>query len=246
MRARTRLSVALGAGALGLALSAAPALAHVTANPDEAPAGGYTYSQFRVGHGCEASPTTKVTIFIPDGVVSVKPEIEPGWRVETKLGAITPYDNHGEQITEGVKEVSFTADTPLPDDRMTQFGISMKMPDKAGTTISFPVVQMCEKGETRWIDIPVEGQEEPEHPAPGIKLVAADLAEDGHAAAGTATAATKTEGEAAATDGEDAAAVQEGRVKDGNDTLAIVALIVGVAGLLAGGWSLVTVRRRSA
>jgi uncharacterized protein YcnI len=244
MRARTRLSVALGAGALGLALSAAPALAHVTANPDEAPAGGYTYSQFRVGHGCEGSPTTKVTIFIPDGVVSVKPEIEPGWQVETKIGAITPYDNHGEQVTEGVKEVSFTADTPLPDDRMTQFGISMKMPDKAGTTLSFPVVQICQQGELRWIDLPVEGQEEPEHPAPGIKLEAADLAEDGHAA-GTATA-TKTEGEAAATDGEDAAAVQEGRVKDRNDTLAIVALVVGGAGLLAGGWSLVTLRRHRA
>ena len=245
MRARVRLSVALGAGALGLGLSAAPALAHVTANPSEAAAGGYTYSQFRVGHDCEGSPTTKVTIFIPDGVVSVKPEIEPGWQIETKLGAITPYDNHGTQVTEGVKEVSFTADTPLPDNRMTQFGISMKMPDKAGTTISFPVVQVCEKGENRWIDIPVEGQEEPEHPAPGIKLEAADLAEDGHAATGTATAA-KTERDAAATDGEDAAAVQEGRVKDGNDTLAVVALIVGAAGLLAGGWSLVTVRRRSA
>jgi hypothetical protein len=90
----------------------------------------------------------------------------------------------------------------------------------------------------------VEGQEEPEHPAPGIKLEAADLAEDGHAA-GTATA-TKTEGEAAATDGEDAAAVQEGRVKDRNDTLAIVALVVGGAGLLAGGWSLVTLRRHRA
>ncbi len=244
MRATTRLCVAIGAGALGLALSAAPALAHVTANPDEAPAGGYAYSQFRVGHGCEGSPTTKVTIFIPDGVVSVKPEIEPGWKVETKIGAITPFDNHGETVSEGVKEVTFTADTPLPDDRMTQFGISMKMPDKAGTTLNFPTVQVCQQGETRWIDIPVEGQEEPEHPAPGIKLVAATLEEDGHAPAGTPTA-NKTEGEATATDGEDAAAVQAGRVKGDGNALAIIALIVGAAGLLTGGYSLVTLRKRA-
>ena len=246
MRVTTRLSVVLGVSALGLALSAGPALAHVTANPGEAAAGGYTYHQFRVGHGCEASPTTKVTIFIPDGVISVKPEVEPGWKSATVIGAITPYDNHGETISEGVKEVSFTAAAPLPDDQMTQFGVSMKMPDKAGETLWFPVVQVCQTGETRWIDIAVEGQEEPETPAPGIKLTAAGG--DAHGAAATETAekagTEKTEGEAASTDGEDAAAVQAGRVDDGNDTLAIVALVLGALGLLTGGYSLVTVRRR--
>jgi uncharacterized protein YcnI len=242
MRITTRLCAVLGAGVLGLALSAGPAFAHVSANPGEAPAGGYTYHQFRVGHGCEASPTTKVTIFIPDGVVSVKPEVEPGWKSATVIGAITPYDNHGETISEGVKEVSFTATTPLPDDQMTQFGISMKMPDKANETLWFPTVQVCQAGETRWIDIPVEGQEEPETPAPGITLTAAGADEHDEAATPTDD---KTGGEVASTDGEDAAAVQAGSVDGGNDTLAIVALVVGALGLLTGGYSVAQLRKRA-
>lgn len=241
MRVTTRLSAVVGAAVLGLYLTAGPAFAHVSATPDEAPAGGTAYEQFKVGHGCEGSPTTKVTIFIPDGVVSVKPEVEPGWKLETKVGAITPFDNHGETVSEGVKEITFTAETPLPDDQMTLFGVSMKMPDKAGETISFPVVQICEKGETRWIDIPVEGQDEPEHPAPGIKLTAAG-ADEHEAAAGTEE---KTRGEAASTEGEDAAAVQAGRVEDGNDTLAIIALVIGALGFLTGGYSLVLLRKRA-
>ena len=236
-----RISLALGAGAIGLALSASPALAHVSTNPGQAAAGGYSYHQFRVGHGCESSPTTKVTIFIPDGVVSVKPEIEPGWTAATVKGPITPYDNHGETISEGVKEVSFTASTPLPDDQMTQFGISMKLPEKAGETLWFPVVQTCQQGETRWIDIPVKGQEEPETPAPGIELTAAEG--DGH---GSTEAKTGTESETAgaSTEGEEAA-VQTGRVEDDSNTLAIVALMVGAVGLVTGGYSLMALRRRA-
>jgi hypothetical protein len=56
---------------------------------------------------------------------------------------------------------------------------------------------------------------------------------------------TDSDSGAAATNGEDAAAVQAGRVADNGDTLAIVALIVGIIGLLTGGYSLMTLRRRA-
>jgi uncharacterized protein YcnI len=39
-----------------------------------------------------------------------------------------------------------------------------------GQTIYFRVVQECEKGVHRWIDIPAAGSEDPE-PAPGLKLL---------------------------------------------------------------------------
>lgn len=243
MRVITRLPVALGAGVLGLALTAGPAFAHVSANPGDAAAGKSTYQQFKVGHGCDGSPTTKVTFFIPDGVVSVKPEVEPGWTIATKVGPITPFDNHGETVSEGVKELTFTADTPLPDEQVTFFGISMTMPDKAGETIHIPVVQACQQGEIRWIEIPVAGQEEPEHPAPGVKLMAAASEADDHGANPTATD-EKAEGEAAATDGEDASAVQPGRVADDSNTLAVIAMVVAIAGLLTGGASLALARKR--
>jgi periplasmic copper chaperone A len=226
MKLFARIPVAFGAAAAGLLLSAAPALAHVSASPDEAPAAGYTFHMFRVPHGCDGSPTTKMAISIPDGVASVKPLEVAGWRIDMAMGPITPYDNHGETISEGVKEVSWTGG-PLPDDRVQQFGLSMKMPDKAGETVYFPVVQTCQKGVTRWIDIPVAGQDEPEHPAVGVKLVAAEG--DDHAA----PAAAETKSDAAPV-----AEKQAGEVESKDDnTLAVVALAIGVLGVLLGGAS---------
>jgi uncharacterized protein YcnI len=47
---------------------------------------------------------------------------------------------------------------------------------KPNTTLYFPVVQECEQGVSRWIDIPAEGQgghgEGSKSPAPGLKLTA--------------------------------------------------------------------------
>ena len=48
---------------------------------------------------------------------------------------------------------------------------------KPNTTLYFPVVQECEQGVSRWIDIPKEGQSsggghDSSSPAPGLKLIA--------------------------------------------------------------------------
>ena len=47
---------------------------------------------------------------------------------------------------------------------------------KPNTTLYFPVVQDCEQGVSRWIDVPAEGQaghgEGSKTPAPGLKLIA--------------------------------------------------------------------------
>jgi uncharacterized protein YcnI len=45
---------------------------------------------------------------------------------------------------------------------------------KQNTTLYFPVVQECEQGISRWIDIPKEGSEaghDSKSPAPGVKLM---------------------------------------------------------------------------
>ena len=46
---------------------------------------------------------------------------------------------------------------------------------EAGRTIHFPVVQECEKGVHRWIEIPAEGKTPADlpEPAPGVKLIPA-------------------------------------------------------------------------
>ena len=144
--ARTvRIPAALGAAAAALLITASPAAADVGIDVTEVPAGGYTFGTFRVPHGCDGSPTTKIAIQIPDGVVSVKPEAVAGWKIDIVRGPITPYDSHGTMISEGVKEVSWTGG-PLADEHVAQFGMSMKMPDTAGETIYFPVVQPAPRG----------------------------------------------------------------------------------------------------
>jgi uncharacterized protein YcnI len=47
------------------------------------------------------------------------------------------------------------------------------LPDgEPGTTIWFPIVQECEQGVNRWIEIPAEGKsaDDYEEPAPGVTL----------------------------------------------------------------------------
>jgi uncharacterized protein YcnI len=230
-----RWAALAGASALGL-LIAAPASAHVTANPREAAANGYTKHDFRVGHGCDGSPTTKVAIQIPDGVISVKPQVVPGWTIAVTKGPITPYESEGQTISEGVKEVSWTGG-PLPDEHMLEFGLSMKMPDKEGETLYFPTVQTCQQGEHRWITIPVEGQEEPDEPAPAIKLTAAAPE---HGSAGAKDASGGSEEQAGAI--QDEAASASG--SSGTDGLTIIALILAIAGVLLGGGALGMAARR--
>lgn len=58
--------------------------AHVTLEPSSAPAGEYAKLVFRVPHGCEGSATVKITVKLPEGVLSVKPQVHPGWKISTK------------------------------------------------------------------------------------------------------------------------------------------------------------------
>lgn len=164
---------------VGAALLLAPAAAaHVTANPPSGVAGEFTKIDFRVGHGCEDSPTTSLTVRVPEGVLFVAPEVVPGWKASvTKAKFSKPVEVFGETHTEGVRTITWKGG-PLPDGFMTEFGVSMRLPEGAGRTIYFPAVQHCEKGEHRWITIPIEGQEEPEEPAPAVELLAADGGEE--------------------------------------------------------------------
>jgi uncharacterized protein YcnI len=222
-----KLSAALGVAAAAILLPVSAASAHVGIDITEAEADGFAFATFRVPHGCDGSPTTKVKVQIPDGVVSVKPEAVAGWKLEILNGPITPYDSHGTMISEGVKEVTWTGG-PLADAHVAQFGMSLKMPNKAGETIYFKTIQTCEQGETAWIEIPAEGAEEPEHPAPSLKLISAE----------DETIADET--------GEDETdeAAQPGAVDDDDDTdpLTFVALASGVLGIVIGALAF---RRRS-
>jgi uncharacterized protein YcnI len=241
-----RVLAALGAAALISIAAAGPAGAHVTPTPREAPAGGFTRHAFRVGHGCDGSPTIAVRIQIPEGAQSVRPELKPGWETEIVTEQLDPpiEGAHGEQITERVSELIWRGG-PLPDDHFDEFGVSLRMPEgEPGETIWFPTIQECEQGQIAWIQIPEEGQEEPEEPAPGVTLTAAD---GGHGATSTddaeETAAEDDNGtDSEQADGELAANIE---ADDDSETLAVIALVVGALGLATGAGALVMARRRT-
>ncbi len=132
-------------------LSPLASFAHVTIDPKSAVGGEYAKLVFRVPHGCDGSPTTQITVQIPEGVVSVKPQVHPGWKIATKTAKYAkPITLHGKEISEGLVEVTWTGG-PLPDAHMDEFGMSVKLPDRGGK-LFFPTVQKCSKGSSQWVD----------------------------------------------------------------------------------------------
>jgi uncharacterized protein YcnI len=151
--------------------------AHVTLDGRPAAVGTWYKAVFAVPHGCAGSATVKIRVQIPEGVIAVKPMPKPGWNVETIKGKYAAdYDLYGTKLSEGVKEVVWSGGR-LADDNYDEFVLSTFLTGalKPNTTLYFPVVQECEQGVSRWIDIPADGNAAHGHdsksPAPGVKLM---------------------------------------------------------------------------
>jgi uncharacterized protein YcnI len=157
---------------LMLAFATSAASAHITLETGEAVAGSAYKAVFRVPHGCEGSPTVRITVKIPEGVIAVKPMPHAGWQLDIVKGKYAKsYDYYGSKLDEGVTQVSWSGGN-LPDDYYDEFVLrGMLAADLPEGMLYFPVVQECEKGTDRWIEIPEAGQPEPETPAPGIKVL---------------------------------------------------------------------------
>jgi len=151
----------------GLALMPALARAHSTADPSEGTAGDYLRTAFRVTHGCKGSATTAVTIRIPEGVLSAKPMPKAGWTIETKTRPLEPPvdSGHGFKIREAVTEVTWSGGR-LENAHFDEFVLSLRLPNKPGATLYFPMVQTCEKGSNNWTGIPAAGQKWGDLPEP--------------------------------------------------------------------------------
>lgn len=224
-------SAALTGAVLGAGLLlAGPASAHVGISPGDAHAGSYTVATVSVPHGCDGSATTKIAIKIPEELLSVTPTRNPSYDVTKKFVklAAPATDKHGNEVTERVDQVVYTARSPLPDGYRDTFELSFQVPDVAGKTIYFPTIQTCEKGQTAWVEIAPEGAEEPEHPAPSLAVLPAEEGDEHGASVTTAsieTAAAKTD--------------------DDSSALAATGLAAGVIGLGLGGTALLRTRRKS-
>lgn len=236
-------AVAVAAGAI-VATAVAPASAHATVTASTTAAGAYAVLTFSVGHGCDGSPTTEITISMPEEILQVTPTRNALWEVEKVDESLDEpvADAHGNEITERIAEVVYTADQPLPDGYRDAFELSLQLPQTPGETLVFPVVQTCEKGETGWTETAAEGQDphELEYPAPVVTITEAEG--DGHGAeASDEGGETDGGGE---TDEPEAAEVEAGGADDdGGDALTWLALAAGVGGLLVGGAALARGRK---
>jgi uncharacterized protein YcnI len=204
-----------------LAVGIGTASAHVTANSTNAAAGGFGEINLNVPNERDDASTVSLRVQLPTDTplafVSVKPV--PGWTATTTTTPLDPpVDVEGSQVTEAVSEITWTADTPdaaIAPGEYLVFSISGgPLPDAESLTL--PAIQTYSSGEeVAWVEPTVDGQAEPEHPAPVLTLAAAS---DEAATPDTTT----TTPAASSTD------------DDGSSGLAVTALIVGIVGLLAG------------
>lgn len=133
---------------------------HVVLDEPAALAGRGYKAAVRVGHGCDGSPTTAVTVLIPAGFQGAKPMPKAGWTLSTTVAKLAkPYDSHGKTVSEDVTEITWTAnskDSWLADAWYDEFVLRGGLPAEAGP-MWFKVLQTCEKGHNDWVQVPASG-----------------------------------------------------------------------------------------
>lgn len=215
-----------------LAALAAPAAAqaHVTLQPDEAPAGGFARLDVRVPNERDDASTSKVQVKFPPGFVFASYEPVPGWTVRiVKRQLAEPIADHGEEIAEEIDTITWTAGNraKVGPGQFQDFGLSLGIPDRPGQALTFKALQTYDSGEVvRWIGAP-----DADEPAPQVTLAASE-GEHGAAAEEAADQQVADDEE----DGGDGAPTE----------LVVVALALGALGLVAGLAGLGAARRRTA
>ena len=224
-----RTAIAIAASA-ALLLPAA-AQAHVTVQPGEVPAGGFTRLDVRVPNEQDDAATTKVEVQMPDGFIFASYEAVPGWTTEVKSEKLDePIEAEGGSYDTQVSSITWTADGDsqgIQPGQFQDFGLSVGIPEQyeAGETLTFPAIQTYDNGDVvRWI-----GDPDGDDPASTVTLT--EASEDHHAAA------APEDEEAEPVDS--VTEVDEDDDSDGAPTwLAILGVVLGALGLAAGGTAL--------
>lgn len=172
------------------AIFALPAFAHVGIDPSTGSQGGYGTYTLKVPNEDATSSTVKVEIQFSDdspfAAVRVMPK--PGWSYTiAKKKLEKSVEINGASVDEVVSTITWEGGKIAPGE-FDEFKISMG-PLPEIDSIVLKALQTYDNGNVvRWIDETVEGQEEPEHPAPTIMLSKAVEGEDAH---GNATTSVK-------------------------------------------------------
>ncbi|MEW1808311.1 YcnI family protein [Pseudarthrobacter sp. NPDC080039] len=220
---RTLKSLTAAAAAAGIiAAGATAASAHVTVNPDDTGANGYSHLTFNVPNESPTAKTSKLEVSLPTDTpftsVSVKP-VE-GWTAQVITSALPkPVTVSGTTVTKAPTSVVWTADEAhqLGQNQYQSFSLSVGKLPAEGTKVTLKAAQTYTDGNVvNWDEESAEGQPEPKHPAPTFVTTAADK-EASATASATPTAA---------------AAAQTAQVS--NDSGSVWGIVLGAAGFVLG------------
>jgi uncharacterized protein len=223
----------IAAGA-ALALPSAAA-AHVTLHPNNVPAGGFAVLDVRVPNEMDNANTTKIQLQLPDGFADASWQAVPGWKVIVKHQKLAqPIQTDDGPVNEEVKEITWQSSKGIPPGAFQSFPLSVAMPDKAGTPLTFKALQTYSNGKiVRWIGGPGS-----DTPAPVVHVTTSGgVIQDSTAEGG---ALPKTNSAPPAESNQPAAQSSSSGASKG---LAITALVVGILGLLAALGALFSRRR---
>lgn len=193
-RRALRTAAVLTTAAAAALATAAPAFAHVTAQPGTAEQGGYAVVNLRVPDESDTAGTVKLVVTLPADhpFSSVRTTPIPGWTATVAKKPLNPpIQSHGRTVTEAVATVTWTAapGTRIGPGQFVDFPLSLGPMPTDVDSVSFPATQFYDNGEVvDWNQPTPPDGSEPEHPAPTVKLTPST--KDGHGGHGDAQAAT--------------------------------------------------------
>lgn len=174
-RVRTFVTFALGVSVL---LGPSAASAHVTVQPPEAETGQFAKLAFRTPNERDDAGTVKLEVTFPTEAPFAFFNVRavPGWRSTVERRTLEkPLEVFGRTINEVVSKVTWEGAT-IPPGGFEEFELSVgPLPDKAGELV-FKALQTYSSGEVvRWIELREPGAtEDPEFPAPVLRVAAAE------------------------------------------------------------------------
>ncbi|MEU1338841.1 YcnI family protein [Streptomyces sp. NPDC090075] len=219
--------------ATSVLVAAGVAAAHVTVHP-ESYAKGATDGvlTFRVPNEEDTASTTKVQVYLPTDhpVLGVLVSPRDGWTAKVTTSKLkTPVKTDDGTITDAVSEITWTGGK-IGAGQFEDFDVAFGQLPEDTDELAFKTLQTYSDGKVvRWIEEAQSGDEEPENPAPTLKLTAAG---DTAAASTAPTAKSSAKSATASADSSDSTA----------RGLGIAGLIVGAIGLAAAAFTFVRTR----
>lgn len=239
------VSVVSAAAASTVLLFAGTALAHVGVQPvGAAEKGGYATVNVKVPNERDNASTVKLEVSFPTDhpLSSVMPQPVPGWKADvTKTKLDKPLKVHGKEINEAVSKVTWSGGKIGPG-QFQQFPLSLgQLPEDADQLVLKAVQTYDNEEVVRWIEEPKEGEEEPQSPAPVLKLTE-PAGDDHHGASGKEAAKADDTGHKGDADHKNDAGHKGEKAAHSDTTssdttariLGVVGIIVGAAGVAFG------------